>query len=54
MKKAKVLLCGVAAALLMTGCGDMPDLTQDETELISEYAVGVRSEEHTSELQSQR
>ena len=41
MKKAKVLLCGVAAALLMTGCGDMPDLTQDETELISEYAVGV-------------
>lgn len=25
----------------MTGCGVMPNLTQDETELISEYAVGV-------------
>lgn len=31
----------MAAALLMTGCGAMPNLTQDETELISEYAVGV-------------
>lgn len=40
MKKMNVLLCGAAAALLMTGCGDMPDLTQEETELISEYAVG--------------
>lgn len=40
MKKANVLLCGVVAALLMTGCGEMPDLTQEETELISEYAVG--------------
>lgn len=36
-----VLLCSVAAAFLMTGCGEMPDLTQEETELISEYAVGV-------------
>lgn len=41
MKKWNVLLGGVAAALLMTGCGEMPNLTQDETELISEYAVGV-------------
>lgn len=41
MKKANVLLCGVAAALLMTGCGEMPELTQSETDLISEYAVGV-------------
>lgn len=40
MKKANVLLCSVAAALLMTGCGEMPELTQEETELISEYAVG--------------
>ncbi len=41
MKKANVLLCSVAAALLMTGCATVPDLTQTETELISEYAVGV-------------
>lgn len=41
MKRMNVLLCSVAAAFLMTGCGEMPDLTQEETELISEYAVGV-------------
>ena len=41
MKKASVLLCSMAAALLMTGCATVPDLTQNETELISEYAVGV-------------
>ncbi len=41
MKKANVLLGSVAAALLMTGCATVPDLTQTETELISEYAVGV-------------
>lgn len=41
MKKASILLCSMAAALLMTGCATVPDLTQSETELISEYAVGV-------------
>lgn len=41
MKRTGVFLCGVAAAVLMTGCGAMPDLTQEETDLISEYAVGV-------------
>lgn len=42
MRKAGTFLCGIAAALLMTGCGStMPDLTQEETNLISEYAVGV-------------
>ncbi len=41
MKKMNVLLCSVAAAFLMTGCGEMPELTQEESELISEYAVGV-------------
>lgn len=41
MKKANILLCGMAAALLLTGCATVPDLTQSETELISEYAVGV-------------
>ncbi|MDE5939555.1 MAG: hypothetical protein K2H37_10790 [Lachnospiraceae bacterium] len=41
MKKANVLLCSMAAALLMTGCATVPDLTETEKELISEYAVGV-------------
>lgn len=41
MKKKGIFLCGIAASLFMTGCGAMPDLTQEETELISEYAVGV-------------
>lgn len=41
VKKAGICLCGIVASLLMTGCGAMPDLTQEETELISEYAVGV-------------
>jgi hypothetical protein len=41
MKRTGIFLCSVAAAVLMTGCGAMPDLTQEETDLISEYAVGV-------------
>lgn len=42
MKRAYKLLCGIMAAALLTGCGStMPDLTQEETDLISEYAVGV-------------
>lgn len=42
MKRACKLLCGIMAAALLTGCGStMPDLTQEETDLISEYAVGV-------------
>lgn len=41
VKKANVLLCSVAAALLMTGCATVPDMTQAEAEMISEYAVGI-------------
>ena len=42
MKKRKIVLCGVAAALALTGCGaTVPDLTQEETEIISEYAAGI-------------
>ena len=42
MRKAGTFLCGILAAALLCGCGDeMPDLTQEETDLISEYAVGV-------------
>lgn len=42
MKRACKLLCGIMTAALLTGCGStMPELTQEETDLISEYAVGV-------------
>lgn len=42
MRKVGAVLCGITAAILMTGCGsDMPDLTEEETEIISEYAVDV-------------
>ena len=42
MRKAGTFLCGILAAALLSGCGvEMPDLTQEETDLISEYAVGV-------------
>lgn len=42
MRKVSTFLCGIIMAVLVSGCGaKMPDLTQEETDLISEYAVGV-------------
>ncbi len=42
MRRVGAFLCGITAAILMTGCGSvMPDLTEEETEIISEYAAGV-------------
>lgn len=42
MRKVGILLCGVLAAALLSGCGnEMIDLTQEETELITEYTVGL-------------
>lgn len=42
MRKVSTFLCGIILAVLVSGCGaKMPDLTQEETDLISEYAVGV-------------
>lgn len=42
VKRVYTFLCGIAAAALVSGCGaDMPELTREETDLISEYAVGV-------------
>lgn len=42
MRKAGIFLCGIAAAVFMTGCGaEVPELTEEETETISEYAAGV-------------
>lgn len=42
MRKAGTVLCGILVTALLSGCGAaMPDLTQEETDLISEYAVGI-------------
>ena len=42
MRKTALFLCGVLTAALLSGCGAvMPNLTQEETDLISEYAVGI-------------
>ncbi len=42
MRRACKLVCGIMAAVLLTGCGSaVPELTQEEMDLISEYAVGV-------------
>lgn len=42
MRKAGTFLCGILAAALLSGCGAaMPNLTQEETDLITEYAVNV-------------
>lgn len=42
MKRIGTLLCGVAVMLIMTGCGaTVPDLTEEETAIISQYAADV-------------
>lgn len=43
MKRISILLCSIGiAACTLTGCGNtMPELTEEENELITEYAVDV-------------
>lgn len=42
MKKLRILLCGLGVSFILSGCsGDMPELTQDENDIITEYAVGL-------------
>ncbi|MCM1145781.1 MAG: hypothetical protein NC318_12715 [Blautia sp.] len=42
MKKVNVLLCGIGIACILTGCGNtMPELTEEENDIITEYAVGL-------------
>lgn len=54
MKRVCTFLCGIAAAAFVSGCGaKMPELTQEETNLISEYAVGILlkyDKDHTNRL----
>ena len=48
MKRITIFLFGIVATVMLAGCGAMPDLTQEETQLISEYAVGVLLKYDTS------
>lgn len=41
MKKINVLLCGIGAACILTGCGTTVELTEEENEVITEYAVSL-------------
>ena len=42
MKRIGALLCGAAVMLTITGCGaTVPDLTEEETAIISQYAADV-------------
>lgn len=41
MKKIKILLCGIGIACVLTGCGQTVELTEEENEIITEYAVGL-------------
>lgn len=41
MKKIKIFLCGLSIACILTGCGRTVELTEDENEMITEYAVGL-------------
>lgn len=54
MKRLNVLLCSLGIACFLTGCGSvMPDLTEEESEVITEYAVSLLlkyDKNHTSRL----
>lgn len=42
MKKLRILLCGIGISFVLAGCGDaMPELTEEENDIITEYAVGL-------------
>ena len=41
MKKLRILLCGLGVSFILSGCGAMPELTEEENEIITEYAVAL-------------
>lgn len=42
VKKISILLCGIVLCCFLTGCGStMPELTEEENDLITEYAVSL-------------
>ena len=54
MKKISILLCSIGVACALTACGNtMPELTEEENEVITEYAVQLLlkyDKYHTSRL----
>ena len=42
MRRLSVLLCSIGLTIAITGCGQtVPELTEEETEIITEYAVNL-------------
>lgn len=41
VKKINVLLCSLGLACVLTGCGETIELTEEESEIITEYAVNL-------------
>lgn len=41
MKKIRFLLCSIGIACVLSGCGRTVELTEEENEIITEYAVGL-------------
>lgn len=41
VKKISVLLCGIGVACALSGCGTTVELTEEENEVITEYAVSL-------------
>ena len=41
MKKIRILLCSIGIACVLSGCGRTVELTEEENEIITEYAVGL-------------
>ncbi|MCM1175158.1 MAG: hypothetical protein NC341_08905 [Blautia sp.] len=41
MKKIKILLASIGIACVLAGCGRTVELTEEENEIITEYAVGL-------------
>ena len=41
VKKVKILLCSMGMACALTGCGTTVELTEEENEIITEYAVNL-------------
>jgi len=41
VKKIRILLCSLGIACVLSGCGRTVELTEEENEIITEYAVGL-------------
>ncbi|MBO6108874.1 MAG: hypothetical protein J6P16_05675, partial [Eubacterium sp.] len=42
MKKKRIWITGaLIMGMLLTGCGDLPDISEHQSDLIAEYAGGV-------------